>query len=593
LLSIGCTIAIGLVLPVSRRGRRKWNMFHSRAKPMRDPEEVEGELTGPGGPFETRTERVLGETMRVFSKRARHLRAVLEASSRHGDADYLVFDGGLRLSYREHLRAVGSVAKALRERFGIGKGDRVAILAANAPEWIVTFWATVSLGAIAVGLNAWWAGEEIRRALDDCTPKLLVVDRKRRARIDHATVARLGLPVVEIERDFAALWSHDLEAALPHAPIDEDDPASILYTSGTTGTAKGVVSTHRNVIALCMVQIFHGMRMHLIDPPEDAYLARLPKQRCALVANPLFHVSGLYTQVVTFLMTGSKTVWTTGRFDPVRVMQLIEKERVTGWSPHGSMGPRLVNHPDVARHDLSTVCSLGSGGAPVPASLQARLCEVFPAVRSTLTVGYGLTECTALATIQFGAGLAEHPGSVGRPLPTIQIELRDAGGSVVEEGREGEIHVRSPLVMKEYWQNPEATAASILPGRWLRTGDVGRIENGLLYIHSRRRDMILRGAENVHPSEIELRLEQHTAVKEAAVIGVEHPELGEEVKAIVVLQGDVSTDALAEWVRATLAYFKVPTKWALRTEPLPRNASGKVLKHVLRDDGESPFVLDE
>jgi long-chain acyl-CoA synthetase len=562
---------------------------------MRDPEEVEGELTGAGGAFEVRTERVLGESMPVFAKRAPHLRAVLEGSARFGDADYLVFDGGLRLSYREHLRVVASVAKALRERFGVGKGDRVAILAANAPEWIATFWATVSLGAIAVGLNAWWAGDEIRQALDDCAPTLLVVDRKRRARIDHATVARLGLPVVEIERDFASLWTHDLDAPLPDVAIDEDDPASILYTSGTTGTAKGVVSTHRNVIALCMVQIFHGMRMHLIDPPDAAYLARLPAQRAALVANPLFHVSGLYTQVVTFLMTGAKTVWTTGRFDPVRVMELIQKERITGWSPHGSMGPRLVNHPEVSKYDLSSVCSLGSGGAPVPASLQARLREVFPAVRSTLTVGYGLTECTALATIQFGADLAENPGSVGRPLPTIAIELRDASGVVVGEGHEGEIHVRSPLVMKEYWRRPEETAASLLPGRWLRTGDVGRIENGLLYIQSRRRDMILRGAENVHPTEIELRLEQHPAVKEAAVIGAPHAELGEEVKAIVVLEPkrDVSTDALAEWVRATLAYFKVPTKWELRTEPLPRNASGKVLKQVLRDDGESPFVLDE
>ncbi len=569
---------------------------------MRDLAQIEAELTGPGGPFEVGTERVQGEEMRVFAKRAPHLRAVLESSARFGDADYLVFDRAgaegesFRLTYRDHLRVVASVAKALRERFGVGKGDRVAILAANAPEWIVTFWAAQCLGAIAVGLNAWWAGDEISHALDDCAPKVLIVDRKRRTRVDEALVSRLGIQLIEIEHEFQAIWSHDLDATLPDVAIDEDEPASILYTSGTTGRAKGVVTTHRNVIALCMVQIFHGMRMHLVDPPDPAYLAKLPAQRCALVANPLFHVSGLYTQVVTFLITGSKTVWTTGRFDPLRVMQLMERERVTGWSPHGSMGPRLVNHPELAKYDLSTVCSLGSGGAPVPPSLQARLREVFPAVKSTLTVGYGLTECTALATIQFGAGLAAHPGSVGRPLPTIEVELRDASGAKVREGDEGEIHVRGPLVMKEYWRRPEATEASILPGRWLRTGDVGRIEDGLLYIHSRRRDMILRGAENVYPSEIELRLEQHPAVKEAAVIGAPHPELGEEVKAVVVLEAnvdDVETETLARWVGATLAYYKVPSQWTLCKEPLPRNASGKVLKNVLRGDVDSGFIGDE
>jgi acyl-CoA synthetase (AMP-forming)/AMP-acid ligase II len=545
--------------------------------------EIEAQLTGCGGPFEVRWGVVGGERLQVFANRAPHLRAVLTASARFGNHDYLVFDR-ITLSYRDHLQAVASVARGLVERFGVEKGDRVAILAANCPEWIVTFWAAVSLGAIPVGMNAWWARDEIRFALADCEPKVVIVDEKRRARMGDA-----GVPVVSVEDGFAQLWRHDLDAPLPTTPIDEDDAAAILYTSGTTGRAKGVVNTHRNVIALCTMQLYHGTRCHLLS-----HAPAPTTQRCQLVGNPLFHVSGLYTQVVTSLMSGARTIWTSGRYDPQTVLQLIARERVTGWSPHGSMAPRLLAHPDLSRYDLSSVVNIGSGGAPVPPSLQAGLRAAFPNARPNLTVGYGLTECTALACINFGDELAEHPSSVGRPLPTVEIEVRDAAGAVLRDGRDGEIHVRSAGVMKEYWRRPDETRAAIGAGRWLRTGDIGRICDGLLYIDSRQRDLILRGAENVYPGEIEARLEAHPSVKEAAVVGVAHPELGQEVKAIVVPRDGVTVDtaALAGWVREALAYFKVPVHWELRELPLPRNATGKVMKHVLLGEAAPALVED-
>ncbi len=552
-------------------------------------EEVEARLTGPGGPFEIVSQPVLGETLPVFAEREPNLRAILEKSVAFGDREYIVCDDGRRISFAEHARAVASVARAFQERFGVAKGDRVAILSANCPEWVVAFWGALALGAIPVGLNGWWAGEEILFGLENSEPKLLIGDRKRLARVERAV---LGVPVVEIESDFDKLWHHDPGAPLPDVAIDEDDPATILYTSGTTGRPKGAVNTHRNIIALCRIQIFHGVRSLLVSAGSGA--EAFAAANCALVNTPLFHVSGLYAGAVTLLATGVKTVWSTGRFDPLKTMQLIEREKVTNWGPMGTMIYRVVNHPDVGKYDLSSLRNVGSGGAPISRALLERMREVFPNIRRQMGMGYGLTESTALATLNAGEELERHPDSVGRPLPTIAIEIRDAEGRPLPEGAAGEIHTRSPLVMKEYWRNPEATAEAIGPGRWLRTGDVGRIEDGRLYIDSRKRDLILRGAENVYPVEIEQRLEAHPEVREAAVVGVDHPELGQEVKAIVVPEEGATPDpeALARWVAEALAYFKVPSHWEIRRQPLPRNATGKILKNVLVGAAENRFVED-
>ena len=552
--------------------------------------EIESRLTASGGPFEIVRESVLGEPMAVFRERPRSLRALLAGSGGLGDAEYLVCDDGRRIGYAEHLRLVASVARALRERFGVGPGDRVAILAANSPEWILAFWATTSLGAIAVGLNGWWVRDEIRYGLDDCEPRLLIGDRRRLARIAGD---RLGFPVVEIESQFESLAGFDRAAPLPEDPIDEDAPATILYTSGTTGRPKGAVNTHRGIVALTRIQIFHGLRMLMLAAsrgvPADA---PKPPPTCSLVTTPLFHVSGLYAGAVTSLATGIKTVWTTGRFDPAHVMALIERERVTAWGPMGTMLHRLLGHPDLARRDLSSIHQIGSGGAPIPPALLERMREAFPNARRSMGIGYGLTESTALATLNFGEELEARPESVGRALPTIEVEIRDAEGKPLPEGMEGEIALRGPLVMKEYWRRPRETAEVLAPGRWLRTGDIGRLEDGYLYVNSRRRDLILRGGENVYPAEIEQCLESHPEIREAAVVGVEHAELGQEVKAIVVPADGASLDfeALRRFVAERLAYFKVPAHWELRREPLPRNATGKVLKNVLTAGATNPFL---
>jgi acyl-CoA synthetase (AMP-forming)/AMP-acid ligase II len=549
---------------------------------------VEERLLGPGGPFEMGVEAVLGVPIPVFRERAHSLRSVLEGSAAFGEREYLVCEER-RIGFAEHLRLVASVARVLSERFGVGKGDRVAILAENGPEWIVTWWAAVCLGAIPVGLNGWWVGDEIVFALEDARPRLLVGDAKRLARLAGRDP---GMPVLEIESEFAALERFAPGSGLPDVHVDEDDPVCMLYTSGTTGRPKGAVVTQRNLLALQRLQVFHGLRMLLVAAESGAVPAGPMPEPCQLVTTPLFHASGLFTGAVTLLASGVKTVWTKGRFDPLRVMELIERERVTGWGPMGTMAERVIRHPAAARHDLSSLRQLGSGGAPVSEGLLARMREAFPNARAQLSMGYGLTEATAMATLNFGRELEARPDSAGRPLPTISVEIRDEQGRALPEGEEGEIFLRGPTVFHGYWERPGANAETLVAGRWLRTGDWGRFEGGHLHVNARRRDLILRGGENVYPAEIELCLESHPDVDEAAVLGVDHPELGQEVKAVVVPRAGSRPDpaALRAFVAERLAYFKVPAHWELRGEPLPRNAVGKVMKHVLRDDASSDLI---
>jgi acyl-CoA synthetase (AMP-forming)/AMP-acid ligase II len=550
---------------------------------------VEAQLLAADGPFATEEALVLGQQLRVFRRRLPSLRAIVEGTRARGDAEAMLFTDGTherRFSFAEHARLVASVAAALRDRHGVRPGDRVAILAANCPQWIVTFWATVSLGAIAVGLNAWWAGDELAFGLADAAPRLLLVDAKRQARLGAVPP---GLPTLVIERDFAALSAYAPEAALPDVAIGEDDAAVILYTSGTTGRPKGVVCTHRGVLGLLDANAFVGARNALLTAAAGGAAAPTP---CVLVTSPLFHVSGLHTAAVSCMANGVRSVWLMGRFDAAVALGLIEKERVTAWAYTATLLHRMVHHPALGRFDVSSLRQLGGGGSPIAPELQARARAAFPAVARTFGLGYGLTECGALATLHTGDELAAHPTSVGRPVPTVELEIRGGDGARVPDGVDGEVHIKSPMVMREYWRNPEATAAALAPGRWLRSGDIGRLEDGRLYLASRKRDLIFRGGENVYPVEIEQRLEQHPGVAEAAVIGVDHAELGQEVKAIVVAAGGAALDAaeLARWVGDALAYFKVPAHWELRTEPLPRNATGKVLKEVLRGDGGNFFV---
>lgn len=541
-------------------------------------------LTAPGGFFEMAEEDVLGVPMRVFKNRAKSLRELLAQSVNHGDAEYIVFSDGRRWTYAEHAADVASVAAGLRERHGIGPGDRVAILAANSPEWILTYWAVLSLGGIVVAMNGWWAGEEIRYGLDLTKPKLLVADRRRIERLEGE---KPGVPLVLIEEDFEALRSHAPGAALPETPIDEDDPAIVLFTSGTTGRPKAPVLTHRALLAFVTTSFVLGMGRRAIEPPAPE-----GPPGAMLAPFPLFHVSGMFGSTITALAGGQKTVWPIGRFDAGEVIELSKQENVTNWMGASTHIYRLLTHPDIETIDVKRFTNVGAAGSATSPELKRAIHERFPHLSQAVGSGYGSTESGALISYATGEMLNEAANCVGVPMPGVEVKIIDEDGNEVPEGEVGIICASSPMVMLGYDANPEANAKTLLPGRWLDTGDFGRLKDGRLYLESRLRDMIIRGGENVYPAEIENRLEQHPEVLEVAVIGVDDVELGQTVKAVIVPRDGArpDEDALRAFVAESLAYFKVPQYFEFRDEPLPRNATGKVLKHVVAGEGENTFV---
>jgi long-chain acyl-CoA synthetase len=556
---------------------------------MPDLREIEARITGPGGLFEVVTEDVRGTPMQVFKNRSRSLRALFEGARAHGDKDYIVY-ADERVTYAQAFARASAFANALRERYGVQPGDRVAILAANRPEWVISFWASVSIGGVVAALNGWWTEDEIRYGISDCDPVVVIGDRGRLSRLRGRAP---DVPVIEMESQFAALEAEYAGRPMPDVPIAEDDPAVILYTSGTTGRPKGAVNTHRGICGFVSVGMYNGVKS-MVYAAESGRKPNpnAPPQNAMLVTVPLFHLSGLYSGCVMMLAAGAKTVLRPGRFDPGDALRLIEREQITSWPALGNMPHRLVSHPDVSKYDLSSMNNVGGGGGPTSPEIQRKLREVFPESRLGLGLGYGLSESVTAVAVINGDELLAHPTSVGRPVATHEIEIRDPDGKPLPEGVQGEIYIRSPYLMLEYFRKPEATSATLVAGGWLRTGDIGHFEDGRLYINSRARDMILRGGENIYPVEIEHRIEAHPEVAEAAVLGVDHEELGQEVKAVVVPRAGARPDpkALAAWVGETLAAYKVPAHWEIRAEPLPRNAAGKVLKNVLTGAAQNQFV---
>ena len=547
------------------------------------------DVTAPGTPFEVVQEDVLGETFDVFANRHRSLRELLVASTdRFGDAGYLTIDG-TTTTYRQHLDQVASVARALTEVHGVRPGDRVAILSANCPEYAVAFWAITSVGAVVSAFNGWWTTEEIRHGIELSEPVLLIGDTARLARVPADT----QVPTIEIETGFADLVAHAPGAAMPDQPIAEDDPALILFTSGTTGRAKGALVSHRGLVGFVQVTLCNSvvrMRSIALANPDAPVPAAPAAQNVTLMLSPMFHVSGLMAGIILGLATGGRLVLRRGRFDPEDVLRLMQDEKITSWSPIGGMGPRVIDHPSFDKFDVSSVRNMGFGGGPTSPALVERIKAAFPNAAASLANGYGSSETVAAVSSNVGDEYRQFPTSAGRPNPTCELAIFDEEGRPLPEGVEGEIHSRSAYTMLGYWQNDAATAAAIKPGRWLATGDIGRIEGGMLFINSRARDMILRSGENIYPIEVEQRIDAHPAVLECAVVGADHPVHGQEVKAIVVADAgaEIDVDDLARFAAETLSSFKVPTQWEIRTEPLPRNASGKVLKTVLLGETDAP-----
>jgi len=544
-------------------------------------------ITGPGSPFELAIEDVNGVEMPVFKNRFRSLREVLEKSVEFGSAELAVWDSGERWQFAEHERLVASVAAALRDKHGIGKGSRVAILASNRPEWVLAAWGTLVLGGSVVAMNGWWQADETLYGLSLAEPDLLFGDRARLARIAEHD---LEVETVVFEDSFDSYSQYDLSAPLPDTPIAEDDLAAIMFTSGTTGRPKGAMMSHRNFIAFLQMNFCNGGLRYLQHPPTPEQAALPPL--VGINSNPLFHVSGFQAGALMGPATGMKTVWTTGRFDPKKIMKLTLDEDVTRWGGITTQLWRLIEDPDFEPERFRQVRSMGGGGSAFSPDLQRSLREKLPQACGDFNVGYGLTECSGLCSMAIGRVLEAHPDTAGRTVPGNEVAIFDDEGKRLSDGEDGNICVRGPNVMLGYWRNPEATKEAFFEDGWLRSGDIGQMRDGLLFLASRKRDMIIRGGENIYPLEIENRIDDHPDVEEVAVVGVDHRELGQEVKAIVVPKAGRSLDPkqLQEFVAEKLAYYKVPTYIELREEALPRNATGKVLKAVLLGEAENTFL---
>lgn len=538
-------------------------------------QQVVAALTGPGGRFEIAPEEVRGNRIPVVRNRDRRVGDLVAASKTWGDRDYLV-TADRRLSFAEHADAVAAVATALREDHGVGKGDRVGILAANSPEWVVTFWAAQCLGAIAVGLNSWWTPKEIEYGVGLVRPKVIVADAKRAALLADSGLS--GFALLTVEDDLPRIVAAGAGAELPTADVDEDDPAVILFTSGTSGRPKGAVHSQRNLLAVVDYHRFSdALVAHMYGRTYDD---AVPSDNRYLLTSPLFHIASLHNLAVPRLATGSAVIMTEGGFDVDKVFGLIERERVTNWGAVPTMAARMLEHPDTDRYDLSSLTAFALASAPSSPEFKQRLRAKFPFAQQALVDSYGLTECSTAIAVATAPELEAFPGTLGRPIMTVALEIRDPFGEVVPDGVEGEICVRSPFVMLGYWEDETATAAALTSDGWLRTGDYGVVEDGRLRLAGRRSDLILRGGENVYPTEVEQCLEEHPAVHECAVIGVDHEDLGQEVAAVVVLRAghDASEDDLREFCRERLSYYKVPSQWRITRDLLPRNATGKVLR---------------
>lgn len=554
-------------------------------------EQIATMLTAPGQMFEIEQCSIRGLPLRTWKHAPLSLRHVIESSLGFNDRTYIVYEGE-RLTFAEHYRQVTAVAVRLVQEFGIRPGDRVAIAMRNFPEWSVAFWATVSVGAIAVPLNAWWAADELMYGLADSGAKLLFADQERVDRLVGklaplglsgvivARAAGLTAPFTDIE---ALLASAPREVALPPASIDPDDDATIFYTSGTTGLPKGALGTHRNICTMVNTFGFFGARAVLRAGGTLQDLAQLRQvQQTALLTVPLFHVTGCHGVLLTALAAGGKIVMMY-KWDAQRALELIERESVTVLNTIPTMVWQLLDDHERAPRNLSSLRSIGYGGAPAPPELRRRVSVAIPAALPG--AGYGITECSAAISGAYGRDYADHADSAGLPIPICEVIAVDEDGREVARGELGELCVRGPNVVKGYWNNQEATQQAFGDG-WFHTGDIGKLDaENFLYVVDRKKDMIIRGGENVYCAEVEAVLLEDRRVKSAAVIGIPHQVLGEEVGAVVQIDPahPISEDELREHARGRLAAYKVPTRLWLRTEPLPLGATGKILKRELRE----------
>jgi long-chain acyl-CoA synthetase len=545
------------------------------------------ELTGPGGAFEIVETDVLGNRLRLFKNAPGSIRDIWLATAAFADRPYIIYENE-RLTYADSHTQVNAIAAWLVAQ-GVKPGDRVAVAMRNFPEWMLIYWACVSIGVAVVGMNAWWTAEEMAYGLEDSAPKVLFLDAERLERLRERPelAARQKLVGVRMPSSQPGVtpWSDVIAhgGAMPDVAVDPDSDACIFYTSGTTGFPKGAQLTHRGCVANLMNMMYAGASSALamqratgLEPPAT------PPVPVTLITTPLFHVTANNCGAYAATAAGGALVLMY-RWDAGEALRLIARERVSGMSGVPVMARELINHPDFATTDTSSLLALAGGGAQVPPDLVHKIeAKVATARPGT---GYGMTETCGIITSISGDFFVDKPDSAGPAMPNFEVKCVDDEGKTVAPGQVGELWVKGSSVIKGYINRPDATASSITDG-WLHTGDIARLdEHGFIYIVDRKKDMVLRGGENVYCAEVEAVIYRHSAIAECCVFGVPDERLGEEVGVAIVLKaGESLTDAaLREHCAAIMAKHKIPRYVWFQEDALPRNASGKFLKRELRE----------
>ena len=555
-------------------------------------------MTAPGAKFEMEEKVINGIRLRIYKHAPLTLRDVVLNSKQWDFREYLVFEDE-RITYAAHYKAVAHLARRLREDFGVQKGDRVAVVMRNYPQWAVGFWAALAIGAIATPLNSWWTGEELEYGLADSGARVAIVDPEKLERIrDHlptltqlktVIVARGGDDeadprIVSLEKliGSARAWASLPDIEMPAAEVGPDDDATIMYTSGTTGKPKGALATHRGIIS----NVFNGMACqarHFVrqgqSPPVRDPLNDPP--RIPLLAIPFFHATGAFSNLVPVIMNADKIV-TMYKWDPGEALEIIEREKVTMIGGVPAIAWQVLEHPDRDKYDLSSIQFVAYGGAPSAPELVATIKRRFP--NGLASNGWGMTETCAASCVNFGKDYEVRPDSCGAPAPAMDFKIVGSNGETLGPNQVGELWVKGPNNCKAYWNKPEATAKTYIDG-WVVTGDIGRMdEESFVFLLDRAKDMLIRGGENIYCIEVESALYDHPAIMDAAVVGIPHKVLGEEVGAVVQVKPDmeVTADELRRFTAQKIAAFKVPVDIQIQRDPLPRNANGKIMKSELR-----------
>ena len=535
-------------------------------------------LTAPGAMLETASFNRNGVDYPVLKMAPESLPALFaQFCAQHGDAEFLV-DGAERLTFREAYVLAESVASGLIVRHGLRKGDRVGIAARNSANWVIVWMGVLMAGGVASLLNGWWTGEELAEGvrLVDCP--LVLADPERAQRLvgqDHA--AR----VLVFEHGAPGPGLAVLVAESTRLPeLSGDDLATILYTSGSTGAAKGAVSDHRGVIHGALSYAAQSLMVlswfaRFGTPPAG--------QQAALVNVPLFHVTGEIPVLLQSFIIGRKLVMLP-KWDAVEAMRLIQAERITYFVGVPLMSYEIATHPQRDRFDLSTCLTWAAGGAPRPAEHVSRIRDGLPGGYPIL--GYGLTETNAVGCGNFNDNYLAKPGSTGpASRPLVDVAVFDDAGRQLPQGETGEVGIRSIANILGYWQNPEATAQALRPDGYFLTGDLGYFDaDGYLFIVDRKKDVIIRGGENIACPEVEAAIYAHPAVAEATVFGLPDARLGEVPVAVYhVRPGQaLPEDELRSFVAARLAPFKVPARFFVEAAPLPRLGTEKVDKRAVK-----------